>query len=257
MSVPQTSKLISFPFDLYPPEPLWEDYDSSLVILILQGFGIDKSEYTALATELNRHQFWVIVPNCYPVGRDYLCPENNSANQVITALQYSASQPFYQAIQRGVILLGHSAGGMAALGTLNDHSSDLFSQLMAIATYGSNAPFNISPSSSIPVMMLSGEKDSVVSTDLTRAAFQRIPIAKTFIELTGLNHYSINNSPHPMGAPPEENQADLSNQDSVRFIACLLTSFVQSVKSQNENWLSSLDNDIVRAIAYHESIWTN
>ena len=129
MSVLQTSKLISFPFDLYPPEPLWEDYDSSLVILILQGFGIDKSEYTALATELNRHQFWVIVPNCYPIGRDYLCPENNSANQVITALQYSASQPFYQAIQRGVILLGHSAGGMAALGTLIHNTSDQFHQL--------------------------------------------------------------------------------------------------------------------------------
>ena len=204
-----------------------EDDDSSLVILILQGVGIDKSEYTALATELNRRQFWVIVPNCYPVGRDYLCPENNSANQVITALLSSASQPCQQAIQRGVILLGHSAGGMAALGTLIHNTSDRFHQLIAIATYGSNAPLNISPTSSIPVLMLSGKKDSVVSTALTRMAFQRIPTAKTFIELTKLNHYSINNSPNPIGAPPEENQADLSNQDSVRLIAHLLTQFVR------------------------------
>ncbi|MBE9225537.1 hypothetical protein IQ264_08895 [Phormidium sp. LEGE 05292] len=238
MSVPPTSKLTSsIPLDLYPPEPLLAEDDSSLVVLILQGVEIDKSEYSAIAKELNRHQFWVIVPNCYPVGRDYICPENYSAKQVINALQYSPSQPLYQALQRGVILLGHSAGGMAALAALNDNLSDLFSPLVAIATYGSNTPFNISHISSLPpVLMLSGEKDSVVSPVISRAAFQRIPTAKTFIELKGLNHYSINNTPQPIGAPLEENKADLSNRDSVHFVASLLTSFVQRVKSQDENW---------------------
>lgn len=237
MFVPPTSKLTSsIPLDIYPPEPLLKEDDSSLVVLILQGIEIDKSEYSAIAKELTRHQFWVIVPNCYPLGRDYLCPENHSAKQVINALQSFPSQPFYQALQRGVILLGHSAGGIAALSSLNDHLSDLFSPLVAIATYGSNVPFNISPTSSLPpVLMLSGEKDSVVSPDISRTAFQRIPTAKTFIELTGLNHYSINNNPQPIGAPLEENKADLSNQDSVHFIASLLTSFVQKVKSQDEN----------------------
>lgn len=238
MSVPPTSKLtFSIPLDLYPPEPLLEEDESSLVVLILQGVEIDKSEYSAIAKELNRHQFWVIVPNCYPLGKDYICPEKNSAKQVITALHSSASQLLYQALQRGVILLGHSAGGMAALSALNDNFSELFSPLVAIATYGSSAPFNINPTNSLPpVLMLSGQQDSIVSLDTSRTAFQRIPTAKTFVELTGLNHYSINNTPQPIGAPLEENKADLSNRDSVHFIACVLTSFVQKVKSQNENW---------------------
>lgn len=259
MSVETTSKLtFSIPLDLYPPEPLLEEDDSSLVVLILQGVEIDKSEYAAIAKQLNRHQFWVIVPNCYPVGKDYICPENDSAERVITALRSSASQPFARSLQRGVILLGHSAGGMAAFGALNNNSSDLSSQLVAIVTYGSNAPFNINPTISLPpILMLSGEKDSVVSPDISRAAFQRLPIAKTFIELAGLNHYSINSSPQPIGAPPEENKADISNQESVHLIACLLTSFVQRVKSQGENWLSILDNDIIRAIVNQESIWTS
>jgi len=102
--------------------------------------------------------------------------------------------------------------------------------------------------------MLSGAKDSVVPQELSRSAFQRIPApAKTFIELTGFNHYSINDSQQPSGAPPEENKADFSNQDSVRSIACILKSFVQNVKSQQENWLSYLDSDIVSAIGYTES----
>lgn len=71
--------------------------------------------------------------------------------------------------------------------------------------------------------MLFRKKDSVVPPELSRSAFQRIPAsAKTLIELASLNHYSINDSQQPSGAPEEENTADLSIQDSVRFIACLL-----------------------------------
>jgi dienelactone hydrolase len=258
MSVSIISSLgSSIPLDIYYPQPLFEADDSSLVILVLQGIEIDKSEYAAIATELSRHQFWVIVPNCYPVGRDYLCPENISAAKVIAALQSSKSHPLYNALHRGVVLLGHSAGGMAAFGTLDVNSSELSSRLKAIVTYGSNALSKTSLVSSLPpILMLSGEKDSVVPQELSRSAFQRMPaLAKTFIELTGLNHYSINDSQQPIGAPSEENRADLSNQNSVRFIAHLLKSFVQNAKSQQENWLSCLDNDIVSVIKYTESHW--
>ena len=59
---------------------------------------------------------------------------------------------------------------------------------------------------------ISGEKDSVVPPQLSRTGFQRIPApAKTFVELTGFNHYSINDSQQPDEAPPEENTADFSN----------------------------------------------
>lgn len=256
MSVSVTSSLgASIPLDIYPPQPLFEEDDSSSVILILQGVEIDKSEYAAIATELTRHQFWVIVPNCYPVGRDYLCPEESSATKAIASLQSSSSQALKNALQRRVILLGHSAGGIAAFGALATDSPQLLTELMAIVVYGSSALSNTSYISLLPpILMLSGNKDSVVPQELSRSAFQRIPAsAKTFIELTGLNHYSINDSEQPIGAPPEDNKADFSNQESVRSIAYLLKSFVQNVKSQQENWLSYLDSDIVSAIGYTES----
>ncbi|MEG4317804.1 MULTISPECIES: alpha/beta hydrolase [unclassified Microcoleus] len=256
MPISVTSSLASpIPFDIYPPQPLQEEDDSSLVILILQGVEIDKLEYAAIATELTKHQFWVMVPNCFPVGRNYLCPDHSSAAKAIAALKPWSSQSLNNALDRGVVLLGHSAGGMAAFGTLGANSLDLVSKLMAIVTYGSCAPSNTSAIAPLPpILMLCGEKDSVVPPELSRAAFQRITAsAKTLIELKGLNHYSINDSQQPSEAPPEDNTADLSNQDSVRFIACLLSSFVQGVKSQQENWLSSIDRDIVSAIGYSES----
>ncbi|MGL5064201.1 MAG: hypothetical protein ACRC62_29800, partial [Microcoleus sp.] len=229
----------SMPVDIYPPQPLCEEDDSSSVILILQGVEIDKSEYAAIATELNQHQFWVIVPNCYPAGRDYLCPENCSAEKAIAALKYASSPALDRALQRGVILLGHSAGGMAAFGALAVNSPELFTKLRAIVTYGSGAPSNTSYISPLPpILMLSGQKDSVVPQQLSRSAFQKIPApAKTFIELNGLNHYSINESQQPIGSPTEENKADFSNRDSVSSIARILKSFVQNVKSPQENWL--------------------
>jgi dienelactone hydrolase len=256
MPISITSNLASpIPFDIYPPQPLLEDDDSSSVILILQGVEIDKLEYTAIATELTKHQFWVIVPNCFPVGRDYLCPDNTSVAKAMAALKPSSSPSLNNALDRGVILLGHSAGGMAAFGTVGANSIDLVSKLMAIVTYGSCAPSNTSAIAPLPpILMLSGEKDSVVPPELSRAAFQRITAsAKTLIELKGLNHYSINDSQQPSGAPPEDNAADFSNQDSVRFIAFLLSSFVQSVKFQQDNWLSAIDRDIVSAIGYTQS----
>ena len=200
-------------FDIYPPQPLLENDDSSLVILILQGVEIDKLEYAAIATELTKHQFWVMVPNCFPVGRDYLCPDNSSAANAIAELKPSSSQSLNNALQRGVVLLGHSAGGMAAFGTLDANSPELSCKLIAIVTYGSNAPSNISTIAPLPpILMLSGEKDSVVPPQLSRTGFQRIPApAKTFVELTGFNHYSINDSQQPDEAPPEENTADFSN----------------------------------------------
>jgi hypothetical protein len=53
MSVSVTSSLGSaISLDIYPPQLLLEEDDSSLVILILQGVEIDKSEYSAIAIDM-------------------------------------------------------------------------------------------------------------------------------------------------------------------------------------------------------------
>lgn len=224
----------SIMLDLYPPQPLLTNDNSSLVILILQGVEIDKAEYAAFAAELSQHQFWVIVPNCFPAGRDYLCPEENSTAQVFSSLKTASYPSLGEALQRGVILLGHSAGGMAAFGTLRAHSPELAYPLLAIITYGSNAPPNphiVKPLP--PLLMLSGEQDSIVPSAISRSAFEKIsaPIKK-FIELPELNHYSINDSSQPQGSPPELGQADCSNQDSIKLIANLITAFIATIVNQ-------------------------
>ncbi len=244
---------MSLTLEIYPPI-LNEDDESSGVILVLQGFEVDKSEYAAIASELSQDQFWVIVPNCFPAGRNYLCPDESSVAKVLSSLDFSKFQALEKAIQRGVVLLGHSAGGIAAFGSNDANSSELPYKLIAIVTYGSNAPFNTKITSPLPpVLMLSGEKDSVITSEISRTAFQRISAStKTFIELAGLNHYSINDNPQPSGPPIEVSIADFSNQDSVRLISCIVSSFVRAVEAQQENWLSCLEQNIVEAIVYSE-----
>lgn len=232
MSESVTSYLASsIALDLYSPHPLLTDDNSSLVILILQGVEIDKAEYAAFASELSQHQFWVIVPNCFPKGRDYLCPEESSVAQIFSSLKTSSDQSLGEALQRGVILLGHSAGGMAVFGTLGASSPEIAYPLVALITYGSNAPPNTCLIKPLPPLLtVAGEQDAIVPSAISRSAFEKIsaPIKK-FIELPGLNHYSINDSCQPQGAPPELRQADCSNQDSIKLIASTLTSFIHTV----------------------------
>ncbi|MGD1804167.1 hypothetical protein ACP6PL_01825 [Dapis sp. BLCC M126] len=244
---------MSLKLDIYPPI-LNEEDESSGVILVLQGLEIDKSKYVAIASELSQDKFWVIVPNCFPAGRNYLCPDESSVAKVLSSLDFSKFQALEKALQRGVVLLGHSAGGIAAFRSNEANSSELPYKLIAIVTYGSNAPSNNKITSPLPpLLMLSGEKDSVITSEISRTAFERISAStKTFIELAGLNHYSINDSPQPIGPPTEDNIADFSNQDSVRLISSVVSSFVRSVQAQQENWLSCLDQDIVEAIVYSE-----
>ncbi len=239
--------------EIYPPI-LNEDDESFGVILVLQGFDVDNSEYAAIASELSQDKFWVIVPNCFPAGRNYLCPDESSVAKVLSSLDFSKFQALEKALQRGVVLLGHSAGGIAAFGSNNANSSELPYKLIAIVTYGSNAPSNNKITSPLPpLLMLSGEKDSVITSEISRTAFQRISAStKTFIELAGFNHYSITDSPQPSGPAIEVNIAELSNQDSVKLISCIVSSFLRAVEAQQENWLSCLDQNIVEAIVYSE-----
>ncbi|MGL5032228.1 MAG: alpha/beta hydrolase [Microcystaceae cyanobacterium] len=252
MLIPKSSKLPpSLSLDIYPPQPTYEEDQNSLVIIIFQGVEIDKAEYSTLATELSKYQFWVIVPNCFPVGRDYLCPENDSLLKVISTLKNSDSKPLNQALERGIILFGHSAGGMAAFGTLENHQ---LTALKAIATYGSNAPLLTKMLTSLPpVLMLSGEKDAVVSPNVSRLAFKKLPATKTFIELMSLNHYSINNSTQPIAAPLEQELAGITNQAAIKLIVTLLQAFAQTLQSPQKDWLNHLDDDIVQLIRSSET----
>jgi len=71
---------------------------------------------------------------------------------------------------------------------------------------------------------------------------------KTFMELKGFNHYSLNDSPQPIAAPPEPELADIANQSAIKLIANLLKVFRQKLNCPQENWPDNLDDDRIQVI---------
>lgn len=243
--MPATSGFASsLALDIYPPRPSPETAGPPLAVLLLQGVGIDKAEYAGIAAELSRHRLWVVVPNCIPAGRDYVCPEGSSVAGALASPETARSGDLVEALRSGLVLFGHSAGGIAAFEALRARSPKLPTKPVAIATYGSNAPFDPDVDPPLPpVLMLSGQKDAVVPPEVTRSAFRKLPSSsKTFVELAGLNHYSINDSEQPAGAPRERNGADLPNAVAIRFVARAIRSFLASIGS-GEDWIKRLDDD--------------
>jgi dienelactone hydrolase len=214
--------------DLYPPEPESEESSESWPIILLQGVEIDKSDYSMLARELCARGRWVVVPNCIPLGRDYLCPNAESVSRVFDDLLGPGEASLQEAMRRGLVLVGHSAGGMAALDMAAAAPLDSGLQVRAVVTYGSNAPMTYESGRSLaPCLILAGNRDSVVTPEISLAAYRRLPASrKIFVELPGFNHYAITNSAAPRHAPTESAAAALSNEASVRVIGELTDSFV-------------------------------
>lgn len=189
----------SLALDIYPPRPPLETAGPPLAVLLLQGIGIDKAEYAKIATELSRQHLWVVVPNCVPARRDYVCLEGSSVAGALASPETARFGDLVEALRSGLVLFGHSAGGIAAFEALRAGSPKLPTKPVAIATYGSNAPFEPGVDPPLPpVLMLSGQNDAVVPPEITRSAFRKLlSSSKTLVELAGLNHYSINGPRSP------------------------------------------------------------
>src|SRR5262245_37597626 len=104
--------------DVYPP-PAGPHHDRPLV-MILQGAGVDKSSYSRLAVALQTAGYWVVVPNCIPPGRDYICPDETAVRRALASIDRLTPPCARVAAESGVLLVGHSAGGMAAFDSVGD-----------------------------------------------------------------------------------------------------------------------------------------
>ena len=209
-------------------------------ILVLQGAGVEKSEYKGFASELAGHGHWVLVPNCIPVGRDYICPTAASVSQTFDTIGLTSRPDLSAALTHGILLCGHSAGGVAAFYAALEHlegSSRLPHVIIGIASYGSGCPLDLSAARLPPVLLLSGDADSVVPRRVTENAYQSLSgLPRTFIRLPSLHHYSITDSGQPASAPPESRASMGATATGISLVATLVHAFSLAIMSGDERW---------------------
>lgn len=161
-------------------------------VLILQGADVDKSRYSRLASGLRACGHRVVVPNCVPPGRDYLCPDETAVRRALASLADASPECLAAFTAEGALLVGHSAGGIAALESVADWRRAGFA-LRGVALYGSNVPRSVAASRvGPPVMMMCGTDDSVVTPDVARRAFHAVGWSpKALLEMPAMDHFAI------------------------------------------------------------------
>ncbi len=156
------------------------------------------------------------------------------------SLDIDTKRDVRSALEKGLLLFGHSAGGVAAFHSLLDHLSGsvrLPCPIVGLASYGSGSPLEIDSAALPPVLLLSGEEDTVVPSRLTEAAYERLGGSnRTYILLADLAHYSITDSGHPESAPPEERPPSGSTRESVALLAKFVHEFSRAVMTGNRQW---------------------
>ncbi len=172
--------------DVYPPNAgVHRDLP---LVMILQGTGVDKSDYSCLAAAVQAAGYWVVVPNCIPPGRDYICPDETAVPRALASMEGVAGV----VAASGVLLVGHSAGGAAAFESVGEWPSSPLGP-RGIVVYGSNVPRSVTGKpNGPPVMLMGGVDDSIVTLEIVRHAFHRISWGpKALLEMPALDHFAI------------------------------------------------------------------
>ncbi|HAZ44527.1 MAG TPA: alpha/beta hydrolase [Cyanobacteria bacterium UBA11371] len=235
--------------DIYFPNPpnLQTGNYSFPVALLLQGFNVDKSDYSNFASIVARYGFVVVVPNSFrtlppplqPVfGNTALFPQISQIDAVLAQIKIENSNPVSPVA--GIVnteklgLLGHSAGGAVGLSAIAniclpficDGSFSRPKELVAGAFFGANLrnqltgefiPIN---NSGIPTALLQGNLDSIalpVRAQITYDNIQTPP--KALVSILGANHYGITNSNNPRGPVPDSNAPTIAQDVAVETVA--------------------------------------
>jgi hypothetical protein len=211
--------------------------------LMLQGFNVDKSNYSEFASIVARYGFAVIVPNRQaflpfppfpPPGGPNLIA---NTQQIPSVLDYTAAQnsdptsPLFGLLNPSKLaLLGHSQGGAVGLSAmanlclpfLCEGSFSRPEEVVAGAFYGANLrnlmnqfiPIN---NADIPIALLQGTLDSIALPLNALGTYENIQDPpKSLIAVEAANHYgitNINNPTNPPGSPipPPREDANLPN----------------------------------------------
>lgn len=205
-------------------------------VLLLQGALVDKSAYSTFASRVASYGFVVVVPNhrrtvSAPNGRSVagLAAEQQQVNDVLKQLvsenANTKSRLAGKVDTTKLGLLGHSLGGYAGLGAIQNICfpgvcTGQFARPQALKAgifYGTNfrvpAITGKSPSirnQNIPTALVAGSRDGVSDLNETQATYKQIQDApKALMVVNGANHYSITNQDSPRDPTrPTLNQAE-------------------------------------------------
>jgi len=232
------------PADIYYPRATKPD-DQALrfpIALLLQGLNVDKQHYSRYAQQVARYGFIVIVPNHRTSvrGHDELFAQVGQVPDTLDLarrLNADRDSPLFGRIDpTQLVLLGHSHGGMMGLDAVRGACDVPFcvgeyslpDELKAAVFFGTslweNGEYlsidNAADNTSIPVALIAGDRDSLITIDETRQTYAHIVSPpRAFITLAGVNHYGLTDVDNPPGSPTEVNLPQTEQADSIATIA--------------------------------------
>lgn len=227
----------------YPNNPDTSDSEG-ITILILQGVEIDQKEYQDLAEALADKNYQVIVPNFDKPG-GYFCPDFESFSQFL-AFQETVTPGFQNSLKDRLFLLGHSAGGSAALGAFAKYAPPLIIKPLGIILYGS-APRNVDDKQEPfpPILTVVGADDTIVTPRIAKSCFQSFSCdKKALLILKNFDHFSLTNTGTPDEYLDEENtQLSLYGLEAIPLLTEIIHQFILDCLNQTNN-LKNLDIDL-------------
>lgn len=223
--------------------------------LLLQGANVARGQYASYARRIARYGFIVVVPDHATLLG--LFPEQQ---QVLDALAFFRAEnvrtgaPLHGRVDVDtLVLLGHSFGGVAALGAVQGTCNFPFcsgsytrpAALRAAALYGTN---NGETSSTLAhgevgVALLQGELDGKATPAAAQATYQALSTPpRALITLRGANHYGLCDVDNPSGAAADSSMPTLPQPELVARGADLAATFLRAVAlgdDASKAWLRS------------------
>ena len=249
--------------DIYHPISEANDARSFPIALLLQGALVDKSNYSEYATAVASYGFTVVVPNHF---NDNFAPPGLSEGfyseqqQINETLEFIKSEntnldsPIYQQVDiDSMVLLGHSYGGIVGINAIEGNSAYPYSngeytkpkELIGGVFYGSDSnqlnsylgqPEEVQPiDNEVPIALIAGTQEGIATIDNIKETYDRLENSpKSFISISGANHYSITNTNDDFQIP-DPNDATLNQEQGVEILALNSATFLHNNVLQDAN----------------------
>ena len=211
------------------------------IALLLPGSRVDTAQYSEFATIVASYGFTVVIPERTRSLPDFdfvgLLPEASQITEVLdfmTAENANPDSPIVDSLDTDrLVLLGHSFGGAVGLSAIDnacifplcEGEFERPQELKAGAFFGASTfigggRFLPTKNQGIPIALVRGSQDGLVTPDLTQVDYDLIQQPpKALITVDGANHYGINNSNNPAGARLDPLTPTLDQAEAIETIA--------------------------------------
>ena len=249
--------------DIYYPISEANDSRSFPIALLLQGALVDKSNYSEYATAVASYGFTVVVPNHFndnyappgfPEGFYSEQQQINETLEFIKSENTNLDSPIYQQVDiDSMVLLGHSYGGIVGMNAIEGNSIYPYSngeytnpeELIGGVFYGSDynqlnsylgQPEETQPiDNDVPIALIGGSLEGIATIDNIKETYDRLENSpKSFISISGGNHYSITNTSDDFPIP-DPNNATLDREQGVELLALNTVAFLHNNVLQDAN----------------------